>query len=576
LRSAIHYSATKGKILPSYESSDIGNNVFLNSLVRNPTSPVYEADSKTFHQFRWLNPLSIIEYTDYLGTTNNVFLNLNGQYLITKNLMLSMNTGFRHSKYEEEFYQPQNIYNPTGDSVVSHATDKTKNLNWETRLSYRINMGNHNFCVSMKYLEITEDVKNDKEGTNGFLDGSLDKGITRITAQIDYNFKKYFFLSALMNREFYNRILAKESLEIEPGSVSRLILNEKINYDNYFPAIYAGLDLSRNLRFFDELVVKVGYGITGHVNSKALDLIFVTEIPEMEKTHELSAGVNFRLWKGRASGSLLYYQRNNKNAYRFWPHSVITSPGFPTYLTNSPPNEVWLRNSGIEASIYVIPISNEKIQWNTSLCFFSNKNLFVSTQSGADNYHWNSFIYKTGKAYPSFYVREITGYQEWGEPIYGTKYLIKGQPVPKFEMGWNNNLCIAQKINLSFSFRYAGGYKIFNETRHGLSDRTNIPFENLNHDGLRNYDLGHWTSYYDDTYLEDASYLRMENITLGYTLKPKSENTIRELTVFMGADNLFTITGYHGYDPAGYSTGFDNFDVYPLAKSYFFGLRMNF
>jgi iron complex outermembrane receptor protein len=125
------------------------------------------------------------------------------------------------------------------------------------------------------------------------------------------------------------------------------------------------------------------------------------------------------------------------------------------------------------------------------------------------------------------------------------------------------------------SIRYAGGYQIFNATKLILSDQGNLPLQNINHNGLANMESEHQISLYDENYLEDASFLRLENVTIGYAFKPKSSDASRNLTVFVGADNLFTITNYDGFDPAGYDTGIDAFNVYPLARTYNFGFRMN-
>jgi iron complex outermembrane receptor protein len=235
----------------------------------------------------------------------------------------------------------------------------------------------------------------------------------------------------------------------------------------------------------------------------------------------------------------------------------------------------------------------EKLQWKTTFCFHSNKSLFKSTKSGLDNIRTQSYyaqgqggypstqVFKTGTAYPSFYLPKIIGYEDWGSPIYETyyngnrKYYVMGQPAPKYELGWSNKLDIGSKVSISFSLRYAGGYKLFNATKLQLSSMYNIPRLNVNQDGVKNYALDHQTSELDESYLQNASFLRIENINLSYTIKPRNNNLFQDLVISLGTDNLYTFTGYDGYDPAGYSSGVDSFNVYPLARSYKVGFRIN-
>ncbi len=94
-----------------------------------------------------------------------------------------------------------------------------------------------------------------------------------------------------------------------------------------------------------------------------------------------------------------------------------------------------------------------------------------------------------------------------------------------------------------------------------------------------NDENGNWLS--SDLYIKDGSYLRLKNIQLGYTL-PKAVTTkffVQNLRVYVGAENLFTITGYDGFDPeissGGTSLGVDK-GVYPQAKTFTVGANITF
>ncbi|MBO7378332.1 MAG: hypothetical protein J6U31_01075, partial [Bacteroidales bacterium] len=82
------------------------------------------------------------------------------------------------------------------------------------------------------------------------------------------------------------------------------------------------------------------------------------------------------------------------------------------------------------------------------------------------------------------------------------------------------------------------------------------------------------TNYIDSRYVEDASYLKLKNLTVGYTFKLQAGRTPFSIRVFAQASNLLTITGYSGYDPE-VSGGTDT-SAYPSSRSFTFGAGITF
>ena len=80
------------------------------------------------------------------------------------------------------------------------------------------------------------------------------------------------------------------------------------------------------------------------------------------------------------------------------------------------------------------------------------------------------------------------------------------------------------------------------------------------------------TSYLDSRYVEDASYLKLQNLTAGYTFKLR--HTIQSIRLFASAQNLFTLTRYKGYDPE-LTTGVDQ-GAYPKSRTFSFGAEIHF
>ena len=88
--------------------------------------------------------------------------------------------------------------------------------------------------------------------------------------------------------------------------------------------------------------------------------------------------------------------------------------------------------------------------------------------------------------------------------------------------------------------------------------------------------------YNNSRWVDDGSYLRVKNLTIGYTVPLKSADFISGLRVYFSAQNLLTITGYHGMNPEISSYGYDglrqgvDYTAYPVARVYSFGLNLNF
>jgi hypothetical protein len=92
--------------------------------------------------------------------------------------------------------------------------------------------------------------------------------------------------------------------------------------------------------------------------------------------------------------------------------------------------------------------------------------------------------------------------------------------------------------------------------------------------GLKNMANDRYYGYLDSRYVEDASFLRLKNITLGYTVKPSKTDLFASLRLYVSAQNLFVLTGYKGYDPE-VSRGID-LGAYPTAKTVTLGARITF
>ena len=234
------------------------------------------------------------------------------------------------------------------------------------------------------------------------------------------------------------------------------------------------------------------------------------------------------------------------------------------------------------------------------------ENDFINGSSPAAGMVDYATIIKPGEAIGTFWGYEWTGLDEKGHDTYrdvdgnqlidGGDRKVIGKANPDFTLGWNNSLSY-KNWDLNLFFNGSFGAKRLNLVRYTMaSAEGNSRFVTLADAYLKGFDkIGPSAIYPSLTeggnnlqpvstkWLENADFLRLENISLSYTF-PKKTTGFADLRLTFSCQNLFTITGYKGMDPAGTTFSNSSVDVdagidmgaYPSPRTFTFGLRMNF
>ena len=336
-----------------------------------------------------------------------------------------------------------------------------------------------------------------------------------------------------------------------------------------------------------------------------------------EKKEEINIGLDFDLFDGRISGAFDFYNRLTKDA--LWDYSVPTPPYLYETITA---NVGEIKNQGFEALVNLIPVKTTNFVWNAGLTFSTNKNKLVSLSN--DKFQTtNDFFYagytgepvqkdthriKIGGAMGEFFgwkSVDIThigdeygtdGSKDKPEGIWivekpdGTRILatkssdddrqVLGNGIPKYYISWNNSFKY-KNFDLSINMRGAFGYQILNFSRMFYENPT-IGYNTLNSAYDKVYgkavlsDVQRYVSYY----IEDGDFWKIDNATLGYTVKLGNKNTIKNLRIYASGLNLLTITKYKGVDPEVRQTGLypgnDARDKYPTIRTFSFGVNVTF
>lgn len=334
------------------------------------------------------------------------------------------------------------------------------------------------------------------------------------------------------------------------------------------------------------------YSITG-LYTQFSQLNYSVIDPNLKREHQrtFSIGLNYGLFQNRIIGNLSYYSRYGENLY-------VTAPiGFSTALLM---NGGDMRNKGLEADLNVKVISTKVLQWDISFNAAYNKNEIVS-QLYSDNPNFlgfysgaiagpGSFIFlqREGNPVNSFFVLKQV-YDHLGNPIEGVyvdrlgaggniagnpwnRYLFK-KPTPDWIMGVSSSLNY-RSWDFAFSGRLSLGNYVYNSVS-ATSYYDNLSFNGhlWNIPKLVNDTKFNSRQPYSDYYVENASFFRMDYISLGYSFKNLWKEKLG-IRVSATVQNAFVVTKYKGLDPE-VATGIDTYS-YPRARTFSFGVNMEF
>ncbi|MDD7914336.1 SusC/RagA family TonB-linked outer membrane protein [Polaribacter ponticola] len=378
-------------------------------------------------------------------------------------------------------------------------------------------------------------------------------------------------------------------------------------------------DFLKNNKVISDLKLRASYGINGQQDGIAGDLyldkyrfgnqnsqyIFggtpiQSTIPsersnlKWERTATIELGIDYGLFDNKITGSINAFQKNSTDLLSDAP--VADASNFTNRVLQ---NIGDLQVNGLEFTVNADIIKKDDLDWsvnfNATYLDREIKELALGqdiTTGGIAGGTGNFIqLFREGYAPNSFYVYKQL-YNTAGKPIEGAyadlngdgiintqdRYL-KGNPQADFTFGFQSNLNY-KNFDLAFNLRASLGNYVYNNVNSSsaqydlLQDNAvlgNIPTSVLNTNFNSTSDV-----ILSDIYLENASFLRMDNVTLGYTfdrpLKQFSSNSIR---LWAGMQNVFTITNYSGLDPELASNGIDNTN-YPRPRTFLIGANIKF
>ena len=373
---------------------------------------------------------------------------------------------------------------------------------------------------------------------------------------------------------------------------------------------------------FASVLQTVQYTFNGQTVTAVVPLAIPNPSVRWEEVEQTNIGLDASLFKGRITVTLDAYLKNTNDM--LVPMAVPISTGYSDIVVPSI-NAGKVQNKGIELNITTQNLKKGAFEWNTSFNVSVNKNKVVSLNdsvplyTGSIGLNQNLAIQKNGLPVNAFYgfvtngifqsEKEVLDYavQVPGNDPYNrtspgdikfrdlnndgkiddADRTYIGNPNPRFIFAMNNSFAW-KGIDLSIFLQGIQGNNVFNANRiyqEGMSVAQNQTTAVLDRWTGPNtgtlpravFNDPNKNTRVSDRFIEDGSYLRIKNVTLGYNL-PKNiiqRAKLQTARIYLSAQNLFTFTNYTGFDPEVNAGGID-FNVYPVTRTISAGINLIF
>lgn len=336
------------------------------------------------------------------------------------------------------------------------------------------------------------------------------------------------------------------------------------------------------------LKLRTGYGITGNqeipnnlfreqlgIAGSAVYVLGGVAVPSVlptnyanpdlkwEETSQLNLGLDFGLFAERLTGSIDYYEKRTDDLL------LQFSTAAPSVVSTQWANVGEVQNKGIELALSGEILRNDNFEWSANLNYSRNRNKVISLSndqfsraeirtsptSGVIGGGASTQIIKPGLPLGTFFGRQFTGYDASGKETYldidgvaGADEVVIGNAQPDYIFGLTNNVRW-KRFDAALTFRGVVGNDVLNNTGAEFSYKSSAPGINVLQSALTSPASRTQTAQFSSQWIEDASYLRLDNMTIGYTLQPGKVRFLSRARVYLTGQNLFVVTKYTGFDP---------------------------
>lgn len=630
------FARTVGNNVPTDRGGPGG--IIITALGLDPTVPVYDDNGNynyPLYDGRFIiNPVAEAEEGVDKDATNRFFGTSALTIPITKDLKFRTSLGLdllnatrntfynsktrlgRQNSRELQRYD-RNLVNLLNENILTYTKSLAGGHQFEVLVGYTYQKENNSAAYQAIRGLDSDDFEslNFENGTVPQIGNSdrIDWALKSVLGRINYNFNDRYLITLTARRDGSTKFGTNNKWATFPSAaIGWRLVNEKF------------FESSGLTNIFDDLKVRVSYGLTGNsqipayrstsdlsprnyvFNNQLVSGYAATRMPnadlKWEQTRMFNAGLDMSFLNNRLGLTLDYF--SNRTTDLLLEVSIPQSTGFNTLLKNTGS----LTNNGFEFSADFKAIRTADFTWdiNGNVSVLRNEiedlgdsaPFYASSTSGHLGVD-GSWV-EAGNPIGVWRGYKYIGIKEDGSPNYEDKngdgkftaedYSIIGDPNPNFTWGLSSTLTY-KGFDFAIFFRGVQGNDVRNLQQSEIGDGA----QKINQ--ISNILTDSWTpqnpnasrpavdakrdfaSYRRSSFfIEDGSFIRLQNVSLGYTL-PVSK-FIRSARIYVSAQNLFIITDYNGFDPEVNNQGQNNlnrgddYDAYPRSRSFTVGINL--
>jgi TonB-dependent starch-binding outer membrane protein SusC len=647
-RANLTHTALEGKLKIDFNmaftnrNSDLAfNQAFRYASLYNPTAPI-RFPSGDYYQailFDNYNPVAIIEQNSNKGQSQNLNYGAKIDYNITKDLAWTVNYGRQFDDNSRStYYSSKSLYVGYGRNGLAQRNINNHNFSLlETYGTYSKNVNKLDIVGTVGYSYQEEQFDGLNVELGGFPSDALGVNSLQLSANRTLGISDFINISsykspvnkiiagfARINLTFDNGIFFNASVRRE-GST-------KLGADNQwgtFPSAGAGVDLNKYLQLNKVSLLKfrVGYGVTGSLpgpsglSQDQYNYSFsgggnvtraVDGNPDLKWEQKAETNIGFEFAVGKLSGTLDLYTRTISDFILIRNVPTTQFPSGQQYQ-----NAGKLKTPGVELALNYNSVQFGEVKWTPGIVmshykttledFIIDKQVIADFGAPGQNGTFPIKI-EVGQPIGTIWGPVFDGVEGNGAPRFkdlnGDGVVISapsealnpdadmqklGTGVPTIEFGFTNQLSY-KNWDLNVFFRGALGHSLINQFR--------AFYEPLDPGAINSYNRittskavsGLTSAQYSSLYVEKADFVKLDNMTIGYTI-PMSSKAIKSLRLYLTGQNLFQITNYTGIDPepslldteadqnssnAVLAPGIDRRNNYYTSRTFTFGLNVSF
>ncbi len=587
--------------------------------------PIYNDDGTYNQEGPYSNAISIANEAVNENFTIRTIANAFGEYQILPGLSFTSKWGIDFFNLREHAFEFNTVQGQKYNGLGFETYTNVLNIVSNNLLKYQMSRDNHKLEVLGGYSFEKRQTRSSFMRAQDYADENLEYTISAATivsasaTGSDLGIRSYF---ARANYNFADKYIVSLS-----GRVDASTKFGGNNKNGFFPAASVAWRVAEesflkdNIATISELKIRGSYGVTGNDDIGSFGFLslygttsyegqpatYPSNIPnpdlKWETTTQSNIGLDLGLFENRLMVTADFYKKHTKDVLQSRP--IPPSSGFPSISENI--GEV--ENKGFEISVNSQNTTGA-LRWTTLLNFSANRNKVLKLYGGQplDDLGRGGNRVMEGEPIGVFYsLRSLGVDPSTGDIVYAdTNFdgeittddrVIVGNPHPKFIGGLTNNFGY-KGFDLSIFLQFSYGNDVFHGSRLYLEslqggdnqlaavtrrwqqpgDVTDIP--------RATSDAGKaaQNKRVSSRFIEDGSYLRIKNITLGYTVDRKAMERMKMkgLRIYFTTQNLYTFTNYTGLDPEVNYSGVGNqvvgtdFFTFPQARSYTLGLNLKF